>query len=221
MTADENPAITRILYEAFNDRDFERVSAIIAPDAKVTNVVTGETVEGAAGFRQFLQIWASAFPDTRIEVTNIVAREDGAAVEFTGRGTNTGPLMTPIGEIPPIGRRDEQRFCDAYQITDGKIAGVRTYFDVTSILTYFDVESLIRQLRLSILETGTVSPPLVSTVWYAVLASGNGWHGVVHGREQRVCRLTGIQAAVRADDGILGWITLPVVASLVTPSQAW
>lgn len=149
MSIEENSEIVRIPYEAFNDRDFERVSTIVAPDAKVTNVVTGETFEGPAGFRQYLQTWASAFPDARLEVTNIVAGELAAAVEFTGKGTNTGPLMTPIGEIPPTGRRGEQRFCDVYEITDGKITGLRIYFDVATLLTYFDVAGLMRELRLS------------------------------------------------------------------------
>lgn len=149
MSIDQNREIVRTPYEAFNDRDFERVSAIVAPDAMVANVVTGERYEGPAGFRQYLQTWASAFPDARLEITNIVAGEHGAAVEFTGKGTNTGPLMTPIGEIPPTGRRGEQRFCDVYEITDGKISGVRTYFDVVSLLTYFDVAGLMRELRLS------------------------------------------------------------------------
>jgi predicted ester cyclase len=149
MSVEENREIARIPYEAFNDRDFERVSSIVAPGAKVTNILTGETFEGPTGFRQYLQTWASAFPDARLEITNIVAGEHGAAVEFTGRGTNSGPLMTPIGEIPPTGRRGEQRFCDVYRITDGKIAGVQTYFDLMSLLTYFDVAGLMRQLRLT------------------------------------------------------------------------
>ncbi len=149
MSTDENREIVRIPYEAFNDRDFDRVSTIIAPDAKVTNVVTGETFEGPAGYRHYLQTWASAFPDARLEVINIVAGEHGAAVELRGKGTNTGPLMTPTGEIPPTGRRGEQHFCDFYEITDGRISGARTYFDVASLLTYFDVAGLMRELRLS------------------------------------------------------------------------
>lgn len=149
MSAEENRKIVQILYDAFNDRDFERVSSIIAPSAKVTNILTGETFEGPAGFRQYLQTWASAFPDARLEVTNIVAGEHGAAVEFTGRGTNTGPLGTPTGEIPASGRRGEQRFCDVYKIANGKITDVQTYFDVKSLLSYFDVTGLMRQLRLS------------------------------------------------------------------------
>ncbi len=149
MSAEENRKIVQIFYEAFNDRDFERVSSIVAPNAKVTNVLTGETFEGPPGFRQYLQTWASAFPDARLDVTNIVAGEHGTAVEFTGRGTNTGPLMAPAGEIPPTGRRGEQRFCDVYKIADGKITDVQTYFDVRILLTYFDMLGLMRQLRLT------------------------------------------------------------------------
>lgn len=149
MSAEENSAIVQTFYDAFNAHDFDRVCEMVTPDATWANAVTGEIFQGPAGFRHYLQTWDRAFPDARLEITNIVAGEHGAAVEFTGSGTNTGPLMTPIGEIPPTGRRAEQRFCDLYQIRDGKIARARTYFDIASLLTYFDVEGLMRELRLS------------------------------------------------------------------------
>ncbi|CCF83101.1 nuclear transport factor 2 family protein [Nitrolancea hollandica] len=149
MSAEENRDLVRIPYEAFNDRDFDRVLPVIAPDARITSPVIGGTFAGPAGFQQYLQTWADAFPDARIEITKIIADQEGAAVEFTGRGTNAGPLVTPAGEISPTGRHGEQRFCDVYRIRNGKIVGLHVYFDLTTLLTYVDVAGLLREFRLS------------------------------------------------------------------------
>jgi predicted ester cyclase len=149
MSADENRIIARIPYDAFNAREFDRIAEITAPDAKWVNIITGETFRGPDGFEQNLHVWARAFPDARLEITNIVADEDSAVVEFTGTGTNIGPLPTPIGEIPPTGRRAEQQFCDVYDISNGKVTQVRTYFDVSSLMAYVNVPDAVRQLGLS------------------------------------------------------------------------
>src|SRR5437660_1337798 len=69
-----------------------------------------------------------SFPDTGIEITNLFATEDQAAVEFIGRGTNTGPLHMPTGDVPPTGRAVEMRFCDVYRVSNGKIVSYRSYY---------------------------------------------------------------------------------------------
>jgi len=148
MSAEKNRAIARIPYDAFNAREFNRVAEITAPDAKWVNIITGETFRGPDGFKQYLEVWARAFPDARLTITNIVADDDSAVVEFAGIGTNSGPLPTPIGELPPTGRRAEQRFCDVYDIDNGKVTQVRTYFDVSSLMAYVNVPDLMRQLGL-------------------------------------------------------------------------
>src|SRR5690348_11060259 len=101
MPAEENARIARSAYELWNARDFDGGVALATPDVEVVNVATGHTHRGESGLREFLQGWATAFPDAQVEVTNVVADDRGAVTEFTGRGTHTGPLVTPAGEIPP------------------------------------------------------------------------------------------------------------------------
>jgi predicted ester cyclase len=60
-----------------------------------------------------------AFPDLTQEVTNLVAVGESAFAEAIARGTHTGPLETPDGEVPPTGRRIEVRFCVVARARDG------------------------------------------------------------------------------------------------------
>jgi predicted ester cyclase len=70
----------------------------------------------------------------QVEDTNVIAGDNGAVIEFIGRGTHTGTLASPMGEIPPTGRRVELPFCEVYRITNGKIVGGSTYFDLAGML---------------------------------------------------------------------------------------
>lgn len=132
-------AVVRTVYDAFNDRDFDRAVSVVSDDAEWTNVPTGETLRGRDGVQQFLQRWGGGFPDGRIEVSSIKAGEGFAVVEFVGRGTNSGSLQTPAGDLPPTNRSVEVRFCDVVEVSDGRITGGRTYWDMASLMTQLGV----------------------------------------------------------------------------------
>ena len=134
MSAQENAELVRLFFDCFNRRDFDQSSRHVADEAEWVNVATGETFRGPAGVRQYEQGWATAFPDGMLEITNLMAGDTGAAVEFIGRGTHTGPLTTPAGEIPPTGRAIEVRFCEVYDIRGGKAMGCRLYFDLDTFM---------------------------------------------------------------------------------------
>lgn len=128
-------AVVRGVYDAFNDRDIDKAVSVVSDDAEWTNIPTGETLRGRDGLRQFLQGWDGGFPDGRIEVSSIKAGEGFAVVEFVGRGTNSGSLQTPAGDLPPTNRSVELRFCDVVEVSDGRITGGRTYWDMASLMT--------------------------------------------------------------------------------------
>jgi dihydrodipicolinate synthase/N-acetylneuraminate lyase len=63
VAAQEHAQLVRTIYDAWNQRDFDRAASLAAETLELTNVFTGEVFHGPAGFRHFLQIWATAFPD--------------------------------------------------------------------------------------------------------------------------------------------------------------
>src|SRR5579859_4397482 len=84
-------------------------------------------------------IGASAFPDGKTETTSLTASEQSAVIEFTGRGTQTGPLRGPAGDIPPTGRTAEIRFIPANDFQQGKIAHSRLYFVSLGLMVHLGV----------------------------------------------------------------------------------
>jgi len=134
MSAEENAKLARSLYDMFNKGDIDGMVAQAAESVEVMGVPSGMTLHGPEGMRQYTQSWASAFPDAQIEITNVVVSEDSAVVEFRGRGTHTGPLVGPQGEISPTGKAVDVPFCDIYQIKEGKITSLRSYFDTATLM---------------------------------------------------------------------------------------
>ncbi|HEY8287165.1 MAG TPA: ester cyclase [Chloroflexota bacterium] len=134
MAVQDNGATAQALNDAFNARDWNAAAALSAPDAEFVNVATGQTFRGPSGIQEFLQGWATAFPDSRVETTLVIADDRGAAMEFTGRGTHTGTLESPVGAIPATGRSVVVPFSQVLEFQNGKITHGRLYFDLGGML---------------------------------------------------------------------------------------
>ena len=131
--SDENRQVAETIYAAFNDRDFERGLALVAENAEWENVASGQVLRGPEGLRTNYEQWARAFPDARCEEIEIRVGEGFALVEFTGRGTNTGLLAGPAGDMAPTGQPVELRFCDVLELRDGKLVRGRSYMDMATM----------------------------------------------------------------------------------------
>jgi steroid delta-isomerase-like uncharacterized protein len=60
-----------------------------------------EPMRGKQGFKEFVQMYLSAFPDGAITVDDQIAEGDTVATRWTGRGTHQGELMG----IAPTGKQ--------------------------------------------------------------------------------------------------------------------
>ena len=130
----DNADLARRLHEAWNERNFDEIAEATAPDGKITIVGSGDTFEGADGSRAYNTMWADGFPDGTVTVDRVIASGDHVVVEFTGRGTHTGTLVTSMGDIPATGRSLTLQLCDVMEFKDGKVRSQTTYFDSGSMM---------------------------------------------------------------------------------------
>jgi ketosteroid isomerase-like protein len=70
----------------------------------------------------------------RAAEAKVVESGDQAVGEMTYRGTQTGPLVGPAGEIPPTGKSVELRGAAWITIRDGRIARFDGYYDTMSMM---------------------------------------------------------------------------------------
>ncbi|MCH5676618.1 hypothetical protein MKW14_33320 [Streptomyces sp. CME 23] len=65
----------------------------------------------------------------RIEVVRTVGSDEYESAELLSTGTHDGTLRFPDGEIPATGRTVNVPLCWFAEITDGKIARLRDYYN--------------------------------------------------------------------------------------------
>ena len=138
----DKAAIVHDLYDAFNDHDLDRAAAMVSEDFELVDFAAeGQTFRGPQGLRQWLQIFLTAAPDAKVEVTNVVGGGEGGWVftEHTGRGTHTGPLVGPSGTIPPTGRRIELPIGELVRVENGKITLIHAYYDGATLMRQLGV----------------------------------------------------------------------------------
>ena len=134
MAPQDNAALSRAIYDAFNQGDFERALQDASEDVEIVFIPTGQTFRGRQGFADFMRGHKTAFPDVRIAVTNQIAADTYVVNEFVAHGTHTGPLATPTGTIAPTGRRATFTVCEVCQFQGGKLTSVHNYQDLVALL---------------------------------------------------------------------------------------
>jgi predicted ester cyclase len=59
---------------------------------------------GGRDFVGYVGKWTTGFPDYTLEAGPIIGEGRSSAYSWVFRGTNTGPLKTDAGELPPTGK---------------------------------------------------------------------------------------------------------------------
>ena len=131
--------IAKASVEAYNAKDWQRVKETIAPQVVYDEIASQRHVTGANDVITAWQGWAKALPDSRAQFTRATADGDHVTLELTWRGTHTGPLQTPNGEIAPTGKQIEVEAVQVVDVKDGKATNIRHFFDMGTILQQLGV----------------------------------------------------------------------------------
>jgi ketosteroid isomerase-like protein len=118
-TAPDPVELTRLAFEAVNQRDLDAVMSFFAPDAVLEGRV--ELLEGRAAIRGFLDDWFDSFAELRMEVEEFVLLDDGvvlAVVTQEGR---------PVGVGGQVHQREGWAICWS---ADGLLVRLTTSTDI-------------------------------------------------------------------------------------------
>ncbi len=123
MSAAENEQLVRRYFDDL-DADF------YSEDAELHDISQPRPLRGRQAIRAFLAMYlGEAFPEGAYEVNHVFADEQGAAVEWTFRGSNTGPLMG----VPASLRAVEFSGVSVYRIDRGRFTHARIYYDSATV----------------------------------------------------------------------------------------
>jgi len=120
--------------KSFNAHDLEAVARDSAAD--IVSTAPGDTkLHGPQAYKEYNKGWIRAFPDAKIEVKNTIVAGKTAVVEAVFHGTHTGPLTTPMGEVPPTGRKIAGEFVQIVEVDRGLVKRINLVFDQVDLMT--------------------------------------------------------------------------------------
>jgi steroid delta-isomerase-like uncharacterized protein len=131
--ASRNIETYRTGHEAFNQRDFEAMTAHYADRITWTDHPQGRTFRTPEEFRSdFLPGWVVASPDIRITDPRYIDAGQTVVCTFTAIGTHDGPL----GAFPATGKEFALSLCEMWHFDlGGRVVGGDLYYDQVSLLT--------------------------------------------------------------------------------------
>lgn len=134
MSEGDQSSRIRSIYDAYRSGAFESAAESFAEDAEIQNVATGDRYRGREGYLQFARAWAAAFPDLRVEMLRHHLSENWGMVEYAFRGCHTGALISSGGYVPPTWAQVDFPLCDTFELREGQIVRLQTYFDSATLL---------------------------------------------------------------------------------------
>jgi len=144
----------RSMDEIFNAQDLSVIDELYAEDLVMVQENGMGVVAGPAGYHQYTQAFLTGVPDIHIEVEEVIAEGDWAAIRYVGGGTQTGELMG----IPATGRVARVVGISIARFRDGQ------FIENTS---HLDNMALLQQL-------GVMPPPEFSEDGWGVPATSAG-----------------------------------------------
>ena len=134
MIANSAAAAATRNIEAFNAGDFDALRELCTPSVVYTETGTGRVLEGMDACEPVWRDWRVAMPDLAGTVVRSLDDGDLGVIEIAWRGTQTGPLQTPSGPIPPSGNTVEIRSTQWVTTKDGRTDRIDHHLDVMGIL---------------------------------------------------------------------------------------
>ena len=125
---------------AYNEKDWDRARAALAPEVVYDEVGTNRKLKGVDDVLTAWKGWATAIPDSRATFQSETVSGNTAVLEITWSGTHSGPLNTGEREIPATGKKIELRAIQVVDVANDRVRSVRHYFDMGTLLDQIGVD---------------------------------------------------------------------------------
>ena len=133
MSTEENKALARRAYDAYNQRNLAVFYELFTPDFVLHNA--SMTIQGLEAYKRFVSMYLTAFPDARISLEDLIAEGDTVVTRQTFRGTHQGDLMG----IAPTGKQVSGTGILITRIANGKAVEQWSNYDDLGLLQQLGV----------------------------------------------------------------------------------
>jgi len=126
--------IARENVEAYSSGNWEQLKASLSPDCVYDEIGTQRKMKGADELVQAYQAWKQAIPDGKGTIKDTLVSGNKVAQEVVWTGTQSGPLPSPSGTIPPSGKPISVPGAQVITFEGDKIVELKQYFNLMTLL---------------------------------------------------------------------------------------
>src|SRR3954453_13059567 len=103
--SDQNKAVARAVFDAFNGAELESSEDVFSPDAIAHDPYNPYADQGREGLKKVIGMYRQAFPDLSMSIDDQIAEGDKVVTRWTATGTHQGELMgaAPTGKTSVVG----------------------------------------------------------------------------------------------------------------------
>jgi steroid delta-isomerase-like uncharacterized protein len=127
-------AVARKYVDARNSADLAMLDEIYDPGVIVHDSSSPEDLAGLDALKAYYSNTHEAIPDLRATIDETMADGDKIIFIWTFSGTQTGLFRTPMGDIPPTGKKVKFSGVAIDRLVEGKIVEEWVYFNVLDFL---------------------------------------------------------------------------------------
>lgn len=142
MSPEENKALVRRFFAAWNEGRLEDCYALLAPEI-VDHAVPPGFPTGLEGVKQSTALVRSAFPDGQFTIEDLLAEGEQVVARWTVRATQSGDFFG----IPPTGKQVAVTGIDIVRLADGKAVEHWRIFDQLGLLQQLGAVPALGQAR--------------------------------------------------------------------------
>jgi steroid delta-isomerase-like uncharacterized protein len=134
MMAEKNKQLMTQLYDAYNAKDWDKISTFIAADYVEHNPMPNQK-PGLEGMKETFTMMTSAFPDFKVTANKIIAEGDHVCNYYTVTATHQGDWMG----MPATGKAMNVDGIEIVRIADGKVVEHWEVFDAVKMMQQLGV----------------------------------------------------------------------------------
>jgi steroid delta-isomerase-like uncharacterized protein len=136
MSQQHEAIVRRLFDEVWNQGKLERITAIVTAD--FVNHDPTEPARGPEGLKKIVSKYRQAFPDTRLEIDELISTDQRVVARFRFSGTHRGMLDA----ISPTGRRCNGSGIAIYGFRGNQIHEAFTNWDALGLMQQLGVVTL-------------------------------------------------------------------------------
>ena len=132
---EENKAIARRFIQVWGKGNLDIIDELADPSLPVQYPIIPQIIRGSKMFKQIMESFRSAFPDSDIQIEEEIAEDDKVMIRWSFSGTHNGSLLG----IPASQKKVNWTGITIYKIVEGKVVQERGEEDFLGFLRQIGV----------------------------------------------------------------------------------